>query len=350
MKILICLSNLTEYMVTYLREIQSSDNSFLCFYLGEDQDNPLTDLKNAEEEFGNMLLNVQKLSSKEIWKNVQKFQPDLALTGGWNHSPYKKLHKKRNYISILAMDNQWFGTFKQRGGQIFAQILIKPYFDGVLVPGSSQLKFAQKLGFKKERIFKNLFPINRRVFSDPPMIRERNKEFLFVGRLVSEKNIELLAESYLEYRKAVENPWDLKIVGVGPLLNKIEHLPGVKLLGHLSHEKLVEEYRRCSCLVIPSRFEPWGIVVQEAASQGLAIISSNAVGSRFDLINHLKSGFILNECNLKQMTEALLHMHLLSKDEIFEYFKESLKLSQKYEQSTFTDNLTSIYRALENEN
>ena len=51
-----------------------------------------------------------------------------------------------------------------------------------------------------------------------------------------------------------------------------------------------------SCLIVPSKWEPWGIVVLEAIAAGMKVVVSNRVGSRYDLpVNHIfKSGDVNN--------------------------------------------------------
>ena len=43
-------------------------------------------------------------------------------------------------------------------------------------------------------------------------------------------------------------------------------------------------YRACDVLVLPSWFEPWGVVVNEAVAAGLAVVASEAVGAAAELV------------------------------------------------------------------
>jgi glycosyltransferase involved in cell wall biosynthesis len=55
---------------------------------------------------------------------------------------------------------------------------------------------------------------------------------------------------------------------------------------------LIRLYQNASCFVCPSIFEPWGLVVNEALSAGLAVIATKEVGATFNLIKNKETGLI----------------------------------------------------------
>ena len=73
-----------------------------------------------------------------------------------------------------------------------------------------------------------------------------------------------------------------KFVGMGKrtelFLKEMGNMPeNVKVIPFLQKSDLEEEYRRCSLLLLPTRQECWGLVVNEAASFGTPIVSTWAV-------------------------------------------------------------------------
>jgi glycosyltransferase involved in cell wall biosynthesis len=113
--------------------------------------------------------------------------------------------------------------------------------------------------------------------------------FLSVGSLDQNKNHEMLLRAFsAEFRqgKAV-----LKIVGNGPLLMKLQNLARslgvasqVSFLGQLSREKVRDEMRSAHCLVHPSNYETFGVVLIESLACGLPLIATRSGGPE-DIVN-----------------------------------------------------------------
>lgn len=119
--------------------------------------------------------------------------------------------------------------------------------------------------------------------------------FLYVGRLVPVKNVGLLLEAFAD---AFGDRSDvaLRIVGSGELHEKFVKEFGQRLnvvfAGPKQGEALRSEYASASAFVLPSMFEPWGLVVNEAMSAGLPVIVSDRVGAREDLVDNRNTGLV----------------------------------------------------------
>ena len=151
-------------------------------------------------------------------------------------------------------------------------------------------------GMKEERIF--LMPMmvdSSKFYADKKNIASPFT-FLFVGRLVSHKNVEHLIQQFniiFSDKDAI-----LKIVGDGDkgkyLIDKYTS-EKVIFMGKKFNHDLIAQYLSASCFVCPSLFEPWGLVVNEALSSGLPVIASKEVGACFDLIKDKQTGFIAED-------------------------------------------------------
>jgi glycosyltransferase involved in cell wall biosynthesis len=103
---------------------------------------------------------------------------------------------------------------------------------------------------------------------------------LYVGRLVPEKGIEVLAAAW----PRVHPQATLVLVGDGPLRGRVDALRGARCLGSLPREELPVAYRAAEMTVVPSiptpRFrEPWGLVCNESMHQGRPVVATTAVGA-----------------------------------------------------------------------
>jgi glycosyltransferase involved in cell wall biosynthesis len=67
-------------------------------------------------------------------------------------------------------------------------------------------------------------------------------------------------------------------------------------------------YRASDVMVLPSDFEPWALVVNEAAAAGLAIIATDKVGAAAELVRDGVNGFIFPASDLAKLTDRLLEV------------------------------------------
>jgi glycosyltransferase involved in cell wall biosynthesis len=103
---------------------------------------------------------------------------------------------------------------------------------------------------------------------------------LFVGRLVPEKGIAVLAEAWRRVRGAAT----LVVIGDGPLADAVGRTPRARLLGPLPRAELPVAYALAELTAVPSiptpRFrEPWALVCNEAMHQACPVVASSAVGA-----------------------------------------------------------------------
>lgn len=114
---------------------------------------------------------------------------------------------------------------------------------------------------------------------------ERDRDFVFLGRLVSDKGCDLLLDALALLRVQGLTP-SLTIIGSGPEQSALEdqvrylHLENqVRFTGPQSGEELVRLLNQHRIMVVPSRWnEPFGIVALEGIACGCVVIGSNGGG------------------------------------------------------------------------
>jgi glycosyltransferase involved in cell wall biosynthesis len=124
--------------------------------------------------------------------------------------------------------------------------------------------------------------------SDPRWPARAEVRFLFVGRPVAGKGVALLVSAWRIARPSPPAS-ALVLAGVGAqtaLDGEAGEAPDAPIvpLDPLEPARLRDVYAACDVLVVPSiqtrTFrEPWGLVVNEAMNQGLAVIASDSVGA-----------------------------------------------------------------------
>jgi glycosyltransferase involved in cell wall biosynthesis len=291
-RITILWSGLASYSVAFFRELALSQGFRiqLIFQKG-DTEAPYEafDLSFCEMAIEDSIEVRQKLQSL-----VDRFEPDCVLMTSWAFSHFmqitRKLRKRGVYV-VSAIDNQWRATVKQHLGILSAPVFLWPSIDTFFVTGERQAAFARKLGYDDPLFGFYAAEVER--FFNEVSIAVRPRAFLYVGRLVPVKNISELAKAYRLYREKSEKTWSLRIAGTGPLTDDLKKIPGVELLGFVQPDDLPGVMKAARCLVLPSLWEPWGVVVQEAAAAGLPVIASYNCGAVTSYLHDGVNGYIV---------------------------------------------------------
>jgi glycosyltransferase involved in cell wall biosynthesis len=100
--------------------------------------------------------------------------------------------------------------------------------------------------------------------------------------------------------------------------------------GFLQPEKVAEQMLEASVFVLPSLFEPWGVVVNEAASAGMPMIVSEAVGSHAHLVQSGFNGYVVETGSAESLANAMLRFHLMDESSLARMGKASEQLSEQY--------------------
>lgn len=179
---------------------------------------------------------------------------------------------------------------------------------GAMPFGSAGSTYYHNYGTPSHRIYR--FPgepdytiTERTTAADIAAARERfhldpaRRRIVFCGRLVDVKRVDTLIDAFNSV--ADHRPdWDLIIVGDGPLKDSLvarlrtDLASRVHWLGFIGDAPtLAAIYKACDLLVLPSQFDQWALVVNEAVAAGLAIITSDVVGAADDLLRPGVNGY-----------------------------------------------------------
>ena len=138
--------------------------------------------------------------------------------------------------------------------------------------------------------------------------------------------------------------------GTGPDLelieNKIKHYnldSTVKILGFKNERELREYYAIANLLVLPSKEETFGLVINEAMSARTAIIASDKIGSSKDLVINGINGFIFKSENLESLT-AILEKTLSNKETLLDMAEKSEEIIKDW---NYEKDLEGIISALD---
>lgn len=207
------------------------------------------------------------------------------------------------------------GLEPRTGGQLrpLLKRLVLPYVFGLadvaLAPSSPTRDFLLRMGLDPHRVALTPYVVDndwwttQAAAADRYAIRaewgvpDQGEVILFAAKLQPWKRpLELLsAFAQLRDRSHVV----LVYAGEGPQRGDLERAARaagvssrVRFLGFVNQSRLPAVYRASDVFVLPSQYEPFGVVVNEAMLCGCAVVVSDRVGAARDLIEDGKSGLV----------------------------------------------------------
>lgn len=176
-------------------------------------------------------------------------------------------------------------------------------FDGsvdfVLALGELAEIWYRKVGYKERNIFPFGYFVeirNESKHSRPRKNQSTCRKLTFVGQLIPRKGVDTLLFAYGNIQ---EKACALQIIGDGPhraYYEKLSELLGVDdrvdFTGALARPDALKAIDGSDALVLPSRWDGWGAVTNEALMQGVPVLLTEQCGSRC-VINEGRSGYVV---------------------------------------------------------
>jgi glycosyltransferase involved in cell wall biosynthesis len=182
-------------------------------------------------------------------------------------------------------------------------------------------------------------------FLDGAEKSDTNFVFLNVASLDNNKNQILLIRAFASAFKGQKV--ELRIAGDGPLLNflieeskKLGVEQQIKFLGRLSRLGIKEQMDSSSFFVLTSNYETFGVVLIEALTRGLPVISSKSGGPE-DIVND-DVGYLFDVGDI----EGLIQCMIEAKNSRNKYCKKKLNkyVVDKFGINAFVSNASKIYQ------
>ncbi len=196
--------------------------------------------------------------------------------------------------------------------------------DGFLVVGRKNQQYYERYGVAARRCHSMIFSVEnarfaaqaralaperaalRRAFS----LEDGETAFVFAGRFAEDKGLAPFLEAFA--RVAAHARVKLVLVGDGALKGALEAQATrlgcrdrVLFAGFLNQTEIGRAYAACDVLILPSAFEPWGLVANEAMNFDLPCVASDRVGCAHDLVVDGVNGLVVPFGDLAGWERAL---------------------------------------------
>lgn len=235
---------------------------------------------------------IEFFSGRGVKKLLNRLDPDLVVVGGYTSGHYRtaaKWARRRGRPAVLFAESHEASA--GRLGRILhglkASMLAR--HDFFIATGTAVREFLTlRVGIDPQRIFQTVNAVDTSRFSKPQINKRPDvPRFLFVGRLTQDKGVLELLRAWLEVTKKLPDA-ELTILGDGPLQARLLEATRQDLHLHwfrtLPEGRMPSFYAEHDVLILPSRREVWGLVVNEALASGLYCLVSRAAGCQPDLV------------------------------------------------------------------
>jgi glycosyltransferase involved in cell wall biosynthesis len=161
-----------------------------------------------------------------------------------------------------------------------------------------------------------------------------------VGRYVRAKGVDLLVNAYRHYQENTRDPWDLVCAGAGPLAYLLDGEEGIINKGFVQPDALPELMRQAGAFVLPSRDEPWGVVIHEAATSGLPLLCSDECGAVVHLLQDGYNGWVVEAGNASHLAQCMMRVSEVGSQELSNMGERSHWLSKQFTPKRWAMTLT----------
>jgi glycosyltransferase involved in cell wall biosynthesis len=143
-------------------------------------------------------------------------------------------------------------------------------------------------------------------------LRLGRRRMVVCGRLAPVKRVDLAIEAFARVAGERQD-WDLVVLGGGPLMERLTASVPPELRDRVIFTGFVPAaadiaaiLRNCEVLVHTADWEPWGLVLNEGAAAGLAIVASDVTGAAGDLVEQGVNGFLFASGDSDSLVRSLL--------------------------------------------
>jgi len=254
---------------------------------------------------------------------------DLIIFKGGTRfvGPLGVLAAKLSKTQIVLWEQNSFHTTNTLAKKIFKKMYINDKLFDKFIAYGSQVKELILNFNPNANIFTTLSPINnekykksflkfkkkRNLIKTKIGLNQDEKTILYVGRFVSEKNLFSLLTAAENLKNSAQFPFKFLLIGGGDLEKELKKKilqmdleNEVKLIPFQNFNRLSMFYTIADLFVLPSSFEPWGLVINEAMNFKLPVIVSDRVGCANSLVKNGDNGYVYNLCNNDELVEKII--------------------------------------------
>jgi len=255
------------------------------------------------------------LDDTALQTEVSSKKPSVIVCSGWMDKGYVSVLGKlsKQVPTLCIIDTHWNGSLKQRLLCTLAKWRITDRFTHAWVAGAPQADYARRLGFKSSHIIDGYYSADVALFdkvyqSRKASLADSPKVFLFVGRYMAHKGIYEMWDAFIAANAQHNNEWQLWCLGAGEEYDKRISDEHIRHFGFVQPEEMAEITSKASVFILPSKFEPWGVVVHEFAVAGFPMLLNKSVGAATRFLSEGENGYSFDTSRPESIHSAFMQM------------------------------------------
>jgi glycosyltransferase involved in cell wall biosynthesis len=258
---------------------------------------------------------IKQYSAKLADEAVNNRNSHHLVTNPFNNKKHRLLVKKLRRAQIhYGIQNSMPGLISNPGGRFLRKMLYKQLFgvwlhgaEYILCHGEMTRTYFRKIGIPPGKLYVSGYFVPGKVAGKRQTSSQEKQliKVIYLGQFIHRKAVTEFADgvvgsNYCEQRMVVD------FAGAGPLRNELESrlkAPYGRVLPAVPYEQVIPFLENYDVLVLPSRADEWGVVVNEAIHAGCAVITTEKCGAS-DLVSGGKCGAVVKDAS--QCAEVLV--------------------------------------------
>jgi glycosyltransferase involved in cell wall biosynthesis len=225
--------------------------------------------------------------------SLPRWRPLAVLLGGWESPAYWQLLVLAKLTGVRTVGFYESTLQTQRHSRGFIGLMRRFYFaslDAVVVPGPAARAAVMALGIDPLKVIVGFNAVDGSSVAEAARshrlsLRGRKSaghQYVYIGQLIERKGVDLVIDAFASAREEGDT---LAIYGKGPLEDELRHRcrhhgveHAVSFKGYVPNKAIPNALAESHTLVLPSRQEVWGLVVNEALAAGIQAVVSDVAG------------------------------------------------------------------------
>ncbi|MRW89942.1 glycosyltransferase [Duganella sp. FT80W] len=238
-------------------------------------------------------------SNLDVVAGLRRFQPDVVVTDGFNPTHlYAFAYCRLRGIAHVAMTDGTLAS-EQKLTPLHRWVRRRVYAGSQAFVAASAGGHAlyDGYGVSHAQRFTSCLAIDNQVFARAPAMPQF--DLLFCGRLEAVKRPGFVLEMALALALRCGRQITVLMVGSGSQMAALKaeaarhpDQVAVTFSGFASQHALPALYRSARLFVMPTSWEPWGVVFNEACAAGLPILTTPAAGAVGELVLDGENGYV----------------------------------------------------------